>query len=97
MYGQLLAYKPFVNPFATYLAGLYFLNTENADREKARNAFQRVRALEPSPLLNGDYKLATQSGKFSPKTWVIFENGQGSTLAQYAITFPVPIVGRRSA
>jgi hypothetical protein len=90
------AYKPFINPFATYLTGLYFLNTADGNREKARNAFQRVRGMSPSPLLNADYDLAAKPGKFAPKTWVIFENGQGSTLVQYGITFPVPIVGRRS-
>ena len=90
------AYKPFINPFATYLTGLYFLNTADGNREKARNAFQRVRGMSPSPLLNADYDLAAKPGKFAPKTWVIFENGQGSTLTQYAISFPVPIVGRRS-
>ena len=91
------AYKPFINPFTTYLAGLYFLNTANSKPDTARNAFQRVRAIVgPSPLLDGDIALAKQHSKISPKTWVIFENGHGSTLVQYAITFPVPIVGRRS-
>jgi hypothetical protein len=89
-------YRPFINPFATYLTGLFLLNTEDHDWERARNAFQRVRGMSPSPLLNGDIALAAQHTKFSPKTWVIFENGQGSTLTSYSITFPVPIVGRRT-
>lgn len=88
-------YRPFINPFATYLAGLYFLNTDDSNRERARNAFQRVRGIVGrNSLVDGDYDLAAKGGKFSPKTWVIFENGQGSTLVQYAIKFPVPIAGK---
>jgi hypothetical protein len=91
------AYKPFINPFATYLAGLYFLNADDSNRETARNAFQRVHSIiGPSPLLDGDIALAEKQGKFTPKTWVIFENGQGSTLVQYSIRFPVPILGRHA-
>ena len=90
-------YRAFINPFTTYLTGLYFLNTDDSNKEKARNAFQRVRGIAgPSLLIDGDIALAQQRGKFAPKTWVIFENGQGSTLSEYSITFPVPIVGRRS-
>lgn len=91
-------YAPFINPFATYLTGLYFLNAADANRERARNAFQRVRGIVgATPLLNGDIALAQSGRAFSPKTWVIFENGQGSTLTAYNLTFPVPIVaGRRS-
>jgi hypothetical protein len=72
------------------------LNAADSEPEKARRAFQEVRGIAPSPLLNRDYELATQRGKFSPKTWVIFENGRGLTLVQYNIKFPVPIVGRRT-
>lgn len=90
-------YAPFVNPFATYLTGLYLLNAQDSNRDRARASFQRVRGIVgPSPLLDGDIALARQGGRFSPKTWVIFENGQGSTIDQYSITFPVPLFGRRS-
>lgn len=90
-------YRPFVNPFATYLTGLYFLNTGDGDRERARNAFQRVRGIVgPNPLLDADYALANGRAKIAPKTWVIVENGQGSTLSQYNVVFPVPIVGKRT-
>lgn len=95
--GQFGGYAPFVNPFATYLTGLYFLNTADRNPERARNAFSRVRATAgPSAVLNGDYDLATKREKFSPKTWVIFENGQGSTLSEYSLQVPIPIVGKRS-
>ena len=95
--GQFGGYAPFVNPFATYLTGLYFLNTADRDPERARNAFSRVRAtVGPSPVLNGDYDLAAKRERFSPKTWVIFENGQGSTLSEYSVQVPIPIVGKRS-
>jgi uncharacterized protein len=90
-------YKPFINPFTTYLAGLYLLNTRDSNHDKALFDFRYVRGIVgPSPLLNSDIALAEKAGKFTPKTWVIFENGQGSTLVQYNITFPVPIFGHRS-
>ena len=84
-------YAPFVNPFATYLTGLYFLNATDRDPERARNAFQKVRGIVGnSELLSGDYALAEGSRKFTPKTWVIFENGQGSTLAEYLLSIANP-------
>jgi hypothetical protein len=89
-------YKAFINPFATYLTGLYYLNAADSEPDKAERAFREVRGMAPSPLLEGDIALAHKGGKFSPKTWVIFENGQGLTLVQYDIHFPVPIVGRRT-
>ena len=55
----------------------------------------RATAGQPA-LLNGDYDLAAKRERFSPKTWVIFENGQGSTLAEYSLQVPIPIVGKRS-
>jgi hypothetical protein len=90
-------YRPFINPFATYLTGLYFLNSaEPGDRERARDAFKRVRGMVgENALLDGDVALAGQPAKFSPKTWIIFENGQGSTLTEYSVRFPVPLIGKR--
>lgn len=90
-------YQPFINPFATYLSALYFLNSaEPGDKERARDAFKRVRGIvRESALLNGDVELAEKDEKFSPKTWVIFENGQGSTLTEYSVRFPVPLIGKR--
>ena len=90
-------YQPFVNPFTTYLSALYFLNNADSDREKAKRSFQQVRGItKNAKLLDGDVALASSNEKFSPKVWVVFENGQSSVIEQYNITFPVPIVGRRS-
>lgn len=95
--GNYGGYTPFINPFATYLTGLYFLNTADRDPERARNAFSRVRGISgDTPLLHGDYVLAEQRGKFTPKVWVIFENGQGSTLNEYSMQIPIPVIGRHS-
>ncbi len=88
-------YKAFINPFPTYLAGLYFLNTKDGDHEKARVALERVRELQGSnALIDGDIALAKMPGTTGSKTWVIIENGQGSTLSEYSITFPVPVIGK---
>ena len=88
-------YAPFVNPFSTYLLGLYLLNSPASEPDQARAAFGRVRGIVgPSSLLNSDYALAERGRKPSPKTWVIFENGQGSTLTEYSLQIPIPIVTR---
>ncbi len=90
-------YQPFVNPFTTYLSALYFLNNADSDRERAKRSFQQVRGItKNAKLLDGDVALASSNEKFSPKVWVVFENGQSSLIEQYNITFPVPIVGKRS-
>ncbi len=89
------AYKPFVNPAATYMSGLYSLNATNPDRDYARIAFTKVReVVGANSLLDSDLALAVKPGKMTPKTWVIFENGQGTTIAQYNVVIPVPIVGK---
>jgi len=90
-------YQPFVNPFTTYLSALYFLNTADSNRDRALRSFRQVRGItNNTKLLDEDIKLASSDKNFSPKTWVIFENGQSSTIEQYNITFPVPIVGKRN-
>lgn len=90
-------YKPFVNPFTTYLAGLYFLNTADKRLDLAKQSFERVLSITGNQrLIQGDIALTKLNGKFSPKVWVLFENGQSSTIDQYSISFPVPIVGKRS-
>jgi uncharacterized protein len=96
--GQYANYKPFINPAASYLRAIYLLNNADtaSDFETARSELKRVADMTgPSPAVQADLALATAGKKGSkPYTWVVFEDGQAPTFAQYNITFPVPVVGR---
>jgi hypothetical protein len=68
-----------------------------SDLEKGRNALREVRGLlGGSPAVDADLKLADARTK-TPHTWVVFEDGQSPTFAEYRITFPVPLIGKTKA
>ncbi len=89
-------YKPFINPFAGYLTGIFLVNSaESGDAEKARTEFVRVRDMVgKNPTIQADLALSeTFKGDHKPRTWVIFEDGQAPILTENRITIPVPIIG----
>jgi hypothetical protein len=91
-------YRPFINPAASYLRAIFLLNNAETqgDFGNARDELRRVRDMVgPNPMVQADLDLADAGNKGNkPHTWVVFENGQAPTFAQYNITFPVPVVGR---
>ncbi len=97
--GPFANYKPFINPAASYLRAIFLLNNADtgSDFEDARVELRRVNDMVgPNPMVQADLALATAGNKGTkPYTWVVFENGQAPTFAQYDITFPVPVVGKR--
>lgn len=94
--GKYANYRPFINPAASYLRALYLMsNADSAsDLEMARAELIRVRDMVgPNKLIKEDLALLTQNHKkATAKTWVVFENGQAPTFAEYRITFPVPVL-----
>ena len=93
-------YRPFINPAASYLSGIYWLSVARtgSDYEKARVELQRVHDMlgtSSNPSVEADLAWA-KSGKTSPgaKIWIVFENGQAPTFAEYRITFPVPVIAK---
>jgi len=65
-YAELRAYKPFINPAAMYLSGLYFLNTADSNRSAASYDFKAVRGIiGPSTLLDKDMALAKQTARLN--------------------------------
>lgn len=69
----------YVNPFATWLHGIYFLHTgtDGADFERARVSLSRVSKMYPeNPYITPDEKLAGQNlSAEKPLTYIVFESG----------------------
>ncbi len=99
-YSNLFAFKPypdFVNPFTTYLAGLYFLNV--GDYRKATNLLKETYGMikglnDGDRYVLGDFKMAFNlkrsiRGRKQHYTWVIFFNGQGPIKAENKIEIPL--------
>ncbi|WP_144082418.1 hypothetical protein [Desulfocurvibacter africanus] len=98
-------YPDYVNPFATYLNGLFFLlaGQDSGDLDKALNSLRRVRGMVgDNPYLEQDIALAEAwidgSGNrrtTEPTVWVIFENGLAPDLAQARFNLPLFVVNAR--
>jgi len=98
-------YPDYVNPFATYLNGLFFLlaGQDRGDLDKALDSLRRVRGMTGSnPTLEEDIALAETwaRGEMSrqeaePRVWVIFENGLAPDLSQAYFDLPLFVVGQR--
>jgi hypothetical protein len=94
---QWAIYSPFQNPAATYLSGLFFLNsTVTGDAERARTQLQRTAGMvRNNAVVAADLALAEASARGrrpAPHVWVVFENGQAPTFIQQNITFPAPVI-----
>ncbi len=86
------AYPDFVNPFATYMAGLFFL-LDN-DYVKAADVLKESLAMEPTKkFLADDYRLAIdwlRKGQGEKKyIWLIYENGKVLEQVEFKINMPV--------
>lgn len=93
------SYAPFVNPAATYLHGIFFLNAGSAnDAERARNSFERVVGMTgANPVVNADLAMARDAARGrrpAPQVWIVFENGQSPIFEQQNITLPMPVLAR---
>lgn len=79
------AYADYVNPFTTWLHGIYFLHagTDASDRERARKSLVRVAQMEPeNTFVYEDIKLAEKAvPEDDAITYVIFEYGVAPTLS----------------
>jgi hypothetical protein len=89
---QFKPYPDFVNPFTTYLAGLFF-NLEG-DYEKASYLFKESYGMVPeNDYIAKDLLLADDaaSGKAKPQNlvWVVFENGLGPVKEEIRIDLPL--------
>ncbi|MFP2770146.1 COG3014 family protein [Oceanisphaera sp. KMM 10153] len=91
------AYEGYVNPFATYLHGLYFMlkAQDKSDYSKARDSFKRVYGLTRNADVKVDMNMANSLlqgrniNKHKPAVWVVFENGLGAKKEEFRIDLPL--------
>lgn len=81
-------YPDFINPFATYMSGLFFY-LDN-DYSKASDLFkQTLRMLPNQQQVKRDLNLIEQnSTKKTHYVWLIYENGQGMLKQSFTYEFP---------
>lgn len=98
-FAQWNSYKDYLNPYTTYLSGLYFMANSNgaSDNENAVTYLKRVSGMSPNnKYVKQDLQLAQNlaNGKSNfknnkPATWVIFENGQVADFEEFRFDLPV--------
>lgn len=88
----------YVNPFATWLYGVYFLHAgeDNADVERARHALSRVAKMYPKNHYVAEDLALCENGKAAAGdalTYVVFESGLAPTLGitRVDLMLPIPI------
>ncbi len=99
-YTNLFAFKPypdFVNPFVTYLSGVFFLN--QGDYAKATDLFKETYGMikgldEGDVYVLDDFKMADKmKGSVAARrqnyTWVVFFNGEGPIKKELRIDIPL--------
>lgn len=98
-FSQWNSYKNYLNPYTTYLSGIFFLNnsTGASDNETAVTYLKRVSGMAPNnKFVKQDLALAekiangkTSFNKSTPMVWVVFENGMGADFKEFRIDLPV--------
>jgi uncharacterized protein len=89
------AYPDFVNPFTTYIAGVYFNLVQ--DPAKAVDLLKESHGMLPdNQYITEDFtateNLLNGKEKISNTVWVIFENGLGPTKEEVRIDLPLFVV-----
>ena len=100
-YPDLSEFKPypdFVNPFTTYLAGIYFLLIGENDR--AADLLKEAAGMVPdNDYIKNDLVLADDAAsgkaKLENQCWVMFENGLGPVKGEFRIDLPLVLVSSR--
>lgn len=87
-----VVYPDFVNPFATYLAGIFF--TLEADYPKAIDLFKESAGMLPGNSyvvddFNALERYLDQGTSIEPTVWVFFENGLGPIKEEFRIDLPL--------
>ncbi len=93
---ELAVYADYVNPFTTWLHGIYFIHAgaDGADRERGRKSLERVAQMEPgNAFVREDLAREQAAPAGEALTYVIFEYGIAPTLVDSRIDefFPFPI------
>lgn len=101
LYGDLKTYRlygDYVNPFAVWLHGIFFLGTAEgpSDVERGYKSLERLSRLVPGcTAARADYELARRmrdGAPLPPAVWVVFETGMGPHKIEERVDIPVFIV-----
>jgi hypothetical protein len=92
------AYPDFVNPYTTYISGVFFLL--DGDYIKARNLLKESLSMQPQNLqIQADFELANSLSGYGKKeknyAWIIYENGQSMAKREVRINIPLFIFTNR--
>ena len=92
------AYPDFVNPFATYLAGIYF--NLAGDHSRAVDLLKESCGMVgDNPYIAEDFavteKILNGQAKLENTVWLIFENGLGPIRKEFRLDIPLFIVTNR--
>jgi hypothetical protein len=88
---ELARYKPFENPFATYLSGI-FLVSEGDDENGLYKLKRAAEVLGAGSAAASDLAWAEHARRHparSAQVWVVFENGQSSTFHELRLLLPM--------
>jgi hypothetical protein len=85
-------YPDFINPFTTYLAGLFFMAEK--DFSKASTLLKEAYGmLENNPVVQDDFArlegVVCDNEEKGIHTWVIFENGLGPEKEEFRVDLPI--------
>lgn len=86
------AYPDFINPFTTYISGIFFLL--DRDYARARDLLKRSVAMQPkNRQIRADFELADRLSGFYEKEknylWIIYESGQSMAKKEIRIDIPL--------
>ncbi len=92
LFNSYKAYPDFVNPFTTYMSGLFFLF--DGDYNKAKDLLRDAMSMEPNNTqIEEDFKLADKLSGFEKRkthyAWVIYENGKSMVKIEKNINIPL--------
>jgi len=87
------AYPDFINPFTTYMAGLFFMSEK--DYPKASTLLKKAYGMvDKNKFVAQDFakveNILDGKGSQDKAVWVIFENGLGPVKMESRLEFPVP-------
>jgi hypothetical protein len=95
--GAAAVYSDFINPFTTYISGLFLLNDRSYQR--AADLLRESLQMDPKNLqIAKDFAMADKmAGEFNANfkehyVWLIYENGFGAVKGEFAINLPLFLV-----
>jgi len=88
IFSEFRAYPDFVNPYTTYLSGLFFFL--DGDYKKARDLLKESVSMQPqNEQIRADFELFDSYKREKNYAWIIYENGQSMAKRETRINIPL--------